>query len=64
VPVIKVRSHLREYEVQLGPIHDFVNRLTGLEHKAFVVDENVWHYHADGILSRLPRLETITFPAL
>jgi 3-dehydroquinate synthase len=62
--VIKVVSSLREYEVHLGPAHDFVRHLANLEHKVFVVDENVWHCHADGILSTLPRSETITFPAL
>jgi 3-dehydroquinate synthase len=64
VPVIKVKSSLREYEVHLGPAHDFVKHLANLEQKLFVVDENVWHCHADGILSTLPRPETITFPAL
>ncbi|MBN2098052.1 MAG: iron-containing alcohol dehydrogenase [Dehalococcoidia bacterium] len=62
--MIKVRSSLREYEVHLGTVHDFLRHLASLEHKLFVVDQNVWRCHADGILSALPRSETITFPAL
>ena len=61
--VIKVKSSLRDYEVHIGPAHEFVEYLVNLEHKSFVVDENVWRYYADGILSTLPRSETITFPA-
>jgi 3-dehydroquinate synthase len=64
VPVIKVRSSLREYEVHIGPAHDFVKHLANLEHKCFVVDENVWRHYADSILSPLPGSETITFAAL
>lgn len=64
MPVIKVKSNLRDYEVHIGPAHDFVKHLAHLEHKFFVVDENVWHCYADHILSTLPRSETITFAAL
>jgi len=64
VPVIRVKSSLREYEVHIGPVHDFVKHLADLDHKLFVVDENVWHCHSDGILSVLPKSETVTFPAL
>lgn len=63
VPVIKVKSRLRDYEVHIGPAHDFIKYLDSLEHKSFVVDENVWRCYADGILATLPRSETITFPA-
>ena len=64
MPVIKVKSNLRNYEVHIGPAQDFVKHLADLEHKFFVVDENVWHYYADRILSMLPRSATITFAAL
>lgn len=64
MPVIKVKSNLRDYEVHIGPAQDFVKHLAHLEHKFFVVDENVWHCYADRILSTLPRSETITFAAL
>jgi 3-dehydroquinate synthase len=58
-----VKSSLRDYEVHIGPVHAFIDHLANLEHKSFVVDEDVWRYYADGILSTLPRSETITFPA-
>jgi 3-dehydroquinate synthase len=61
---MKVKSNLRDYEVHIGPADDFVMQLANSDHKFFVVDENVWHYYSDGILSTLPRSETITFPAL
>jgi 3-dehydroquinate synthase len=48
----------------MGPARDFVKHLANSEHKCFVVDENVWRYYADSILSPLPRSETITFAAL
>jgi 3-dehydroquinate synthase len=64
VPVIKVKSNLRDYEVHVGPAQEFVNHLANLEHKFFVVDEKVWHHYADSILGALPRSETVTFAAL
>ena len=63
MPVINIKSSLRDYEVHIGPAHDFVEHLVNLDHKCFVVDENVWRHYADGILSTLPRSETISFPA-
>ena len=64
MPVIKIKSNLRDYEAHIGPVYDFVKYLVGLEHKAFVVDENVWRYYAGNILSTLPEIETIIFPAM
>jgi len=64
VPVIKVKSSLRDYEVHIGPAQDFVRHLADSEHRFFVVDESVWHYYADSLLSTLPRSETATFAAL
>lgn len=64
MPVIKVKSNLRDYEVHIGPAQDFLKHLANLQHKFFVVDENVWHLYADRILSTLPRSETATFAAL
>jgi 3-dehydroquinate synthase len=63
MPVINIKSSLRDYEVHIGPAHDFLEHLVNLDHKCFVVDENVWRHYADGILSTLPRSETISFPA-
>jgi 3-dehydroquinate synthase len=61
--VIKVKSLFGEYEVHIGPVHAFLEYLVNLEHKCFVVDQNVWHYYADNILSTLPGSETIEFAA-
>jgi len=34
MPVIKIKSNLRDYEAHIGPVYDFVKYLVGLEHKA------------------------------
>jgi 3-dehydroquinate synthase len=38
--------------------------LQSLEHKIFLVDENVWRYHHEGLLNQLPLKETVILPAL
>jgi 3-dehydroquinate synthase len=63
VPLIKVTSSLREYEVHIGPVRDYLAHLAGLDHKCFVIDENVRRYHAGTLLSTLPEAETVSFPA-
>jgi len=64
MPVIKIKSKLRDYEVRTGAANEFVTSLVNLENKAFVIDENVWHLYADSILCTLPKSETLVFPAL
>ncbi len=62
--IINIHSILRDYQVHIGPVTDFLNGLLSLEHKVFLVDENVWQHHSHGILSGLPPTETAVFPAL
>ena len=63
--VIKIESRLGDYEVNINSSNVFLKSLVGLGHKLFLVDENVWHYYAGGILSELPRSsETMIFPSL
>lgn len=64
MPVIKIKSNLRDYEIRTGEANEFVKSLVDLDYKAFVIDENVWHLYADSILSTLPESETLVFPAL
>jgi len=37
MPVIKIKSKLRDYEVRTGVANEFVTSLVNLENKAFVV---------------------------
>lgn len=62
--VINIQSSLRDYDIHIGSASDYLEQLCCLEHKTFLVDENVWQYHSDGILSELPRTETVILPAL
>jgi 3-dehydroquinate synthase len=62
--VINIHSILRDYQVHIGPAGDFLKELLSLEHKIFLVDENMWRYHSHGILNDLPQTETVILPAL
>ena len=62
--MINIHSRLRDYSVHIGPVGDFLKELLSLEHKLFLVDENVWQYHSGGILNELPPAETVILPAL
>lgn len=64
MPVISVKSRLGDYEARIAPANDFIETLVALENRFFAVDENVWRLYADGMLSTLPRAETLVLPAL
>jgi 3-dehydroquinate synthase len=62
--VINIHSNLRDYPIHIGSAGDFLKELLPLEHKIFLVDENVWRYHFNGILKELPPTEVVILPAL
>ena len=64
MPVINIHSILRDYRVNIGPAGDFLEELLSLEHKTFLVDENLWRHHSQGILRGLTPAETTILPAL
>jgi 3-dehydroquinate synthase len=62
--VINIHSRLRDYPIHIGSAGDFLKELLSLEHKIFLVDENVWRFHFNGILSELPATEIVILHAL
>jgi len=62
--IIDIHSILRDYQVHIGPVGDFLKELLSLEHKIFLIDENAWRYHSKGILKELPQTERVILPAL
>ncbi len=62
--LIDIHSSLRDYRIHIGPVTDFLKELLSLEHKIFLVDENVWQCHSSGILRELPPTEMVILPAL
>jgi len=62
--IINIHSSLRDYKVHIGSVSDYLKELLSLEHKIFLVDENVWQYHSNGILNELPKTEMVILPAL
>ena len=62
--IINIHSILRDYTIHIGPVGDFLNQMLSLEHKVFLVDENVWQYHFNGVLNGLPQTEIVILPAL
>ena len=62
--VIDVISNIKNYSATIAPINDFINELLNLEHKAFVIDENVYRIYKNTILKDIPTEISVIFPAL
>lgn len=62
--VIDVISNIKNYSSTIAPINDFINELLNLEHKAFVIDENVYRIYKNTILKDIPTEISVIFPAL
>ena len=62
--VIDVESNIKNYSATIGPIHDYLDELIGLEHKAFIIDENFYCIYKDTILKKIPPEMMMIFPAL
>ena len=58
----RVRSHVRDYDVEFDAGGDWVQDLAGLEGSFLVVDENVWRLHQDGILAPLHDVPVTLLP--
>lgn len=63
MPVIEVKSNIRNYLVHIAPIHNPVNILLDLEYKAFVIDEKVYHIYKNTILKDIPPEIVLLFAA-
>ncbi|MDD5368006.1 MAG: hypothetical protein PHQ40_02880 [Anaerolineaceae bacterium] len=62
MPVIRIKSKLHDYQAQIAPIQDYINQLSRIEHKIFIIDENVWTYYSKMVFSEIPDSEIIVFP--
>lgn len=61
--VIDVTSNIKNYSANIAPINDFIRELLNLEHKAFVIDKNVYRIYKDTILKDIPTDIILIFPA-
>lgn len=59
---LTIKSNIRNYSVSFEKNDTFLKDLSILENAVFVVDENVWNAHKDGILKNLPLNKTIIQP--
>jgi 3-dehydroquinate synthase len=64
VPVERftVASRLRDYTATFEPDAGFLGELVARKNRLFVVDENVWAAHRDGVLSELPFDDVMLLP--
>jgi len=58
----RVSSRLSDYTVHLLDEASFLRDLVEREHRVFVVDENVWGHHRDGILAGLDPEQVLVLP--
>jgi 3-dehydroquinate synthase len=59
---VQLHSRIRDYEVFFEPEGGFVAELVGRPNRMFVVDENVWAAHRDGVLASLPEQDVFVLP--
>jgi 3-dehydroquinate synthase len=64
VPVekLEISSRLRDYTASFEPDASFLGELVARTNRLFVVDENVWAAHRDGVLSVLPLDDVMLLP--
>lgn len=62
VEKLEISSRLRDYTATFEPDASFLGGLVAMKNRLFVVDENVWAAHGDGVLSVLPRQDVMLLP--
>lgn len=62
VESVQLSSRIRDYEVFFQPDGGFVAGLVDMRDRVFVVDENVWMAHRDGVLASLPQDDVYVLP--
>jgi 3-dehydroquinate synthase len=62
--VIDVKSNIKDYSASIAPIHDYLVELLKVDHKLFIIDENVYRIYKDTILKDIPEESLMLFPAL
>ncbi len=61
---IKIGSNIRDYSVDFSSSSDLTDSLKTFTPSVFVIDENVWKYHKDGILSSLKKNKNVIILAV
>jgi 3-dehydroquinate synthase len=59
---LSVSSRLHDYAAIFEPDMSFLDDIVASPNRVFVVDENVWVAHGDGVLRMLPREDVILLP--
>lgn len=59
---LTIKSNIRDYKVFFEKNNDFLKGLSELQNTVFVIDENVWKMHKDGVLKCLPADKIIVQP--
>lgn len=59
---LKVHSSIRDYVAEIEESSAFMPVLAALDRACYIVDENVWRYHGESILSCLPAPSKIVLP--
>jgi len=59
---LELSSRVRDYTATFQPDDSFISDLVAMDNRLFIVDENVWKAHGDGVLAPLPREDVMTLP--
>ena len=60
--VITIKSNLGDYEVHIDLAYEYLESLVKLEHKIFIIDENVWRLYSHSLLKAVSESDAIIFP--
>ncbi len=63
-PLIKIKSYLKEYEVCLSEKFSFIEGLVNLEHKLFVIDQNVYKLYKNLLFEQIPAEDILIIKAI
>jgi len=59
---LTVKSNIKNYDVFFENSTNFIEELSKKENSVYVIDENVWKLHKNGILSSIPEDKLIIMP--
>ena len=59
---LTVKSNIKNYDVFFENSSSFIEELSKKENSVYIIDENVWKHHKDGILSTIPEDKIIIMP--
>ncbi|MDO9556420.1 MAG: 3-dehydroquinate synthase [Coriobacteriia bacterium] len=62
VETMRLHSNVRDYTVSLQSDAEFIGRLVEMPNRVFVIDENVWASHRQGVLAAVPESDVLVLP--